>query len=198
MVKALFVHGLNSDENSTTGKLVKKILAEFNIEVLTETFDLLNPHSSIEKIDNLVSDVDMIIGHSLGGFYVLFETTSIPKIVINPCMFPSIEIPRLTTISDDLIKKWEKMENFYLKYIDAEMSSCTFGIFAKNDELFSHIDAFKEFYGKTNAGMLHYDLIEGNHRLTKDELEMPLIKAVSYFEELSQYPNLKESVKQRS
>ena len=30
------------------------------------------------------------------------------------------------------------MENFYLKHIDAEMRSCIFGIFAKNDELFSY------------------------------------------------------------
>ena len=41
--------------------------------------------------------------------------------------------------------------------------------------------------------MLHYDLVEGNHRLTKDELEMPLVKAVSYFKNLTQYSNLKEN-----
>lgn len=46
---------------------------------------------------------------------IFFETTSIPKIVINPCMFPSIEIPKLTTISDDLIKKWERYGKFLLK-----------------------------------------------------------------------------------
>lgn len=30
-------------------------------------------------------------------------------------MFPAIEIPKLTTISDDLIKKWERYGKFLLK-----------------------------------------------------------------------------------
>lgn len=76
-MKALFIHRLNSDKDSTTGKIVKRILSDFGIDVVLETFDLLNPASVIEKIDERVSEVDLLIGYSLGGFYVLCKQLSV-------------------------------------------------------------------------------------------------------------------------
>lgn len=186
-MRALFVHGLNSDKNSSTGKIVKEVLADLGIEVIVDTFDLLDPSATREKIKTFVPKINFLIGHSLGGFYVLAETSSVAKIVINPCMFPSAEIPNLARVPDELKKRWERMEDVtYTDYVDAEMRSCAFGIFAKSDELFSYLDTFKDFYGRPSAGKINYVSVEGGHRLGRDGLELPLTEAVSYFENLRQ------------
>ena len=94
-MKALFVHGLCSDKNSKTGGFVKEILKSRDFEVLTDTFDLLKPEETLGKIRTYAAQVDMLIGTSLGAFYVLAADTNatpIRKIVLNPCMFPSIVI----------------------------------------------------------------------------------------------------------
>ena len=44
--------------------------------------------------------ITCVIGSSLGGFYALSCNTSVCKIVINPCMDPAVEIPKLTDVPD--------------------------------------------------------------------------------------------------
>ncbi|MBO4698418.1 hypothetical protein J5690_02250 [bacterium] len=39
--------------------------------------------------------IKYIIGHSLGGFYALCINADVKKIVINPCLKPHIELPKL-------------------------------------------------------------------------------------------------------
>lgn len=100
--KALFVHGFNSGSDSSTGAQVKKYLEEgyyrkekYSVDVFD--FDMLNPKETIGRIWDASKshEYNLIVGHSLGGFYVLASPYDIQKIVINPCMFPSVEIPKL-------------------------------------------------------------------------------------------------------
>jgi predicted esterase YcpF (UPF0227 family) len=146
---AVFVHGFNGSHNSTTGRVIKDFLSDY-VDVVTDDFNLLSPSDTLRKIDRLVTDnhADILIGISLGAFYTL-AYYSMPKIVINPCMFPSVEIPKLdSSIDSKVIEEWKSLESKMYDVLDWEDKKYTVGIFADNDELFSYKDFFKNKYGK--------------------------------------------------
>lgn len=101
MEKILFIHGLASDRNSTTGKRVKEILSDYG-EVIYEDFNPQDIDEMLEKLHKKINDegFTMLVGHSFGGFWTLIANTipkKLNKIVINPCYYPSIEIPNAST-----------------------------------------------------------------------------------------------------
>lgn len=160
---AVFVHGFNGSHNSSTGKAVQEYLSHFNIDVILDDFNLLSPTETLKKIDELVSENNavMLIGISLGAFYTL-AYYSMPKIVINPCMFPSKEIPKLdNSIDENIVSEWKSLESKMYDIIDWEDRKYTVGLFADNDELFSYKDFFKETYGQTVS-------IPGGHHTGKN------------------------------
>lgn len=113
MEKILFIHGLASDRNSTTGKRVKEILSDYG-EVICEDFNPQDIDEMLEKLHKKINDegFTMLVGHSFGGFWTLIANTipkKLNKIVINPCYYPSIEIPNHLQIEDPTLWVFEKM-----------------------------------------------------------------------------------------
>ena len=94
---ALYIHGFMGNPEGGTFKTLQKTLKNWNI------YSILFPdlHIDVEKTQRLISayckskKIDMLIGASLGAFYVLQYKDTIDKLVINPCLYPSIEIPKL-------------------------------------------------------------------------------------------------------
>lgn len=172
----LYIHGLNSSANSTTARLVKQYLGDkFNI--YTHTWNLTQP--GVEKdINKFVADnnISIVIASSLGAFYALAITDSVAKILINPCMHPSVEVPKLTKISNDQIKQFEKLETEVYSHIDAELRMCAFAGFGNNDELFNYHDEFKKKYGTQII------VVPGGHRLQPNSLYKVIESGLSYFE----------------
>ena len=83
-IKALFIHGFGGSKDSRTGKVVASILKEYDIETITETFNLLNVDETLAKIDKIIlkNNVHLLLGTSLGGFYTLAYDGLVDKIVI--------------------------------------------------------------------------------------------------------------------
>ena len=172
----LYIHGLNSSANSTTARLVKQYLGD-KFNVYTHTWNLTQP--DVEKdINKFVADnnISIVIASSLGAFYALAITDSVAKILINPCMHPSVEVPKLTKISNDQILQFEKLETEVYSHIDAELRMCTFAGFGNNDELFNYRDEFKKKYG---AQII---VVSGGHRLQPNSLYKVIESGLSYFE----------------
>lgn len=180
-MKALFIHGYNSSSDSTTGAIVSEILKNYGIDTIVPDFDLEDVRGTMEKVHRLSKDVDYIVAHSLGGFYALAETDSLAKIVINPCMIPSKEIPKLGSPSKETIEDWKDAEKT-IEDISNEMSGITYGIFGDSDELFSYYSKFKSTYGWTNlSGIDNYIEVSGGHKLSRKSLELALSEAFAYF-----------------
>lgn len=60
-----------------------------------------------------------------------------------------------------------------------EVRLFTYGIFGKNDELFSYRELFSKLYScKDNVNVLQVD---ANHKLTKSQLEVPIEKGFEHF-----------------
>lgn len=201
----LYIHGFGSNKDSYTGNSLKQLFPEYHW--ILETFNLLDVHACNEKIKQLISahDIDTVISSSLGCIYNLFikknETTGkiVNKILINPCCYPSKELPKLDVIPQDALTACKAVEfNVYQVHQD-NTSKNLFGIFAKNDDLLQYHDFFAGRYGNggENGRITASNCIwvEGGHSgLTKKTLKDAFQQATHYFDEIAE----KESVTAKS
>jgi predicted esterase YcpF (UPF0227 family) len=176
--KALFIHGLHSDSGSTTGKNVSEILAGYGYETIIPTFDLLNCSETKERLEKLIHDeyIGLVVAHSLGGFYGYITLCGPTKILINPCLKPEIEIPKLMfegeVFPEALKKEWEDLRNWKINLTDWEDRATIYSIFAKDDDLFSYADYMRE------QRFEYIYMIEGGHKPPKEALAPVIDKAL--------------------
>lgn len=189
-MKIYCIHGYNGKANNTTAQTIKKIRPED--EVIAQQFDLLDMQSVYDRISE--AQPDILVGNSLGGFYALTWGGNCRRIVVNPCMRPSMEIPKLdSTIDKKLIKDWERIELtsiWFSRYMgDWKRDHRAFGIFAKNDELFHYKEFFDTYF---RAPMSTSILVEGSHKLVDPGLTEGLAKAFEFIreEERNEKPGL--------
>ena len=168
----LYIHGLNSDKNSTTFLTLKSHFLDF--EWHTETFDLLSPSVATKQIDDIIKrkNITTIVASSLGAFYGLNIRNSLAKILINPCLIPSIELPKLGENID--VDVFEKMETDIYSNIDSELRICTLGIFGDNDELFDYSQLFTKLYRRVQR-------VNGGHKLDDKTLISSVQVGFDYF-----------------
>lgn len=176
----LYVHGLGSDKNSSTYKMLKEIFP--NLNIYTDTFDLMNPQKVLQQIDMCVKkyNITKIIASSFGAFYTMHYNGGVGKILINPCMDPVKEIPKLIGDVEDLV---EELKTFKFNP-DREERISTFAVFGKDDELFSYVDDYKKLYGSKN--MIQ---ISGKHRLNMRQLGIAVESGLEYFKQVNQLLN---------
>ena len=93
---ALYIHGFMGNPKGGTFETLTKALSNWNIH----SIPFPDLHTDISKTQQIIksyckeNNIEMLIGASLGAFYVLQYEDIIDKLVINPCMYPSIEIPK--------------------------------------------------------------------------------------------------------
>ena len=135
--------------------------------------------------------VDMIFSQSLGSFYALalsmeLEYDAISKIIVNPCMLPSVEIPKIA--KDEIDRQWieefQAREAKLYQSVAAASVQSVFGIFGQNDELLSYIDMFNNVYGTKCNGRENSLIVPGGHLLPADSLKEGLTHAMEYLEPL--------------
>lgn len=135
-----------------------------------------NAKKNIEKAKEFIlkNDIKLVVASSMGAFTATF-ISSIPTILINPCLKPSEQLPEriVPNISLLEIEKYREMEN---RIIPKEDKMFIYGIFADNDELFSYKSLFEEIYDKEKIFT-----IEDGHRISIDnirEVVVPLIEQI--------------------
>lgn len=189
----LYIHGFNGSPNGSTGTFVKSYFEDGT--VFAPQLDLLNYEKTIREIKAIIraEDINYIIAHSFGAFYAFaLQDETMMKIVINPCMFPSFEIPKLSDepLSEEWVKKFEQLEEEIYSQASGYICQTTFGIFGTRDELFSYKREFDEIYGtRSLRNMLNYMTVPGQHRLPDSSLERGISKALYYAEVFD--PNFK-------
>lgn len=199
----LYVHDLEGSKDSQTCKNIRELLPD--CKVYAENFDLYDVKGTQEKIDSLIKEykIDTLIGNSFGAFYVLARKAIPFRIVINPCMSPSQEIPELDkNIPDKVVKELFQLEkdtygsaHYQQGNLTGGMAFTTFGIFSTDDELFSYSGFFSKNYALSNMDNRNMTFIRGgHHKLTKEELASALKKAF-YFRNRILPENIREMQK---
>ncbi|MCR4742173.1 MAG: hypothetical protein K5866_04795 [Treponema sp.] len=200
MSNILYIHGFKSNSNSSTFRNLREIFPEQ--AWFSADFDLTDIKGTEEKIKALIKEykINILVASSLGAFYALLNSENHPCIVINPCMRPSIEIPKLdSSVKEETLKKWANLEKGHEEYVSFgalavnmnEMRCNAFGIFGNHDELFSYKELFEKIYGAESAELKKTFLVEGGHHsLSKDVLKKYFSKAFEYFKLNQEYFSL--------
>lgn len=185
----LYIHGFDGSPSGRTGKFVKSYFKED--VVVAPQFDLEDYAKTMDEIRNIVrsEDISIVIGHSLGGFYALsLKDEDLFTIAINPCMMPSVEIPKLTEdLPEGWVEEFEEYEEEMIARVPGAIRQGTFGIFGSSDELFSYSDLFTDVFGASSVGggMMNKIVVSGGHIIPSYGLERGLTAAVEYFGRLN-------------
>ena len=159
MKKVLYIYGYGSNEKSNTAKSLQNILGD-DYKVITVYYGQLQPNEAIEYLANYIceNEIDAVIGSSLGGFYALQPfLDEIPTIVINPCMKPSVELPKIGC-SAEIAERFKRYENYNMK-------KNVYGLFGTDDELIDYHTLFEKTFGKNS-----FSFFKSQHRPTESQL----------------------------
>lgn len=175
--KVLYIHGLNSSSNSLTGKQIKEYLGD-KMNIFIPTWDLtkVGVDKDIKKYI-AKNNISIVIASSLGAFYALTITDSVAKILINPCLHPSVEIPKLETLTAEQIEYFRNLEKQIKDNTDSEMRMCTFAGFGDKDTLFNYQKEFKHEFG-------NMVVVPGSHKLPEKSLYKVLEVGFEYFNKI--------------
>lgn len=185
MKNVLYIHGFNGNpKGGTYDGLVEFFKTRSEYQVLS--FPFLKLHTDVEEtqaeIEKIIDEnnIEIVIGASLGGFYTLCCKRPVKKIVINPCMMPSVEIQLLKdrktgesiVISDTVLARWKELEKYDL---DESFKNAA-GIFGKQDKTF-HYDEnhnFSPLFKKCITEKIVF--VDGEHSLEIDQLQQAMKK----------------------
>lgn len=150
---------------------------------------MLNYDNTVSKLKDIIKDntITIVVGHSLGAFYTpALNTDEAFRIVINPCFYSSVEIPKLCPLADEWIEKTSTVEKILYTHITGLIRQTTFAIFSNNDELFSYKTVFDEIYGTPGIkNTKNFLAVEGTHHIPPQSLELGLAAAMEYSEKLA-------------
>ena len=197
MGNVLYIHGFNGSPDGSMGSFVKEYFREE--KVIAPQFELLDCEKTLSEIRQIVhaEDIRIIVAQSLGGFYALaFNEETALKIVVNPCMYPSVAIPTLseTEIPKRVVSQFQSIEEKTYSHVDGIVAQTTFGIFGDRDELFSYLDMFKKIYGTNSIGKTdNFLTVSGSHSLPKESLKTGIDSAMSYADVFKKFPRYRKN-----
>ena len=180
MRNALFINGFNSDEHSSTGAKVKNVLKELGFSTMIKTFDVLSPFKTKKEIDEMLKSgsFNLVVGHSLGGFYTLAtqfpKSLNAKKIIINPSIVPEEDLKRIASLREEILEEFAILNKEIRKISSKEEKDTVFALFGKRDELIAdnerkpYIDLFLKHYGN------NYEILECTHRPDEESLKIGL------------------------
>lgn len=97
-MKILFIYGFGGNPDSTFCRLIREALAQWSeYQVLCYEYPQHDCQQAKEFLEGVIAreNIDVVVGTSLGGFITLALDTDKRKVVLNPCMRPSVELPLL-------------------------------------------------------------------------------------------------------
>ena len=160
--KIAYIHGYNGSPNDVSFNILSKRLNKY-YEIIGIDYDKENIDIEHIKLYLKSLGISRVIGTSLGGFMTLNLGSEFKKIVFNPCMKPSIELPKIGYKGS--ILEYEELENELIDNVDQDDWDSCYGFFAKNDELLGlkYKSEFDNIFKYSN-------FIPGGHRATKEAL----------------------------
>lgn len=157
-MKIAYIHGYKGSAYGTSFENIKEALGD-DAELIGVEYDETDYYTSRESILEFIEKEkpDMLIGSSLGGFLTM-TIPGIDKIVINPCVWPNVELPKLGA-SEEFVKTFfDNLEDRVYK------DKQTYGIFGIDDEILG-LKYFAEFMALW--GVDSY-LVNSGHQISKE------------------------------
>lgn len=160
MKNILFIYGYGGSPQSHFCTLIREALSKDEYNVLCPQYPQEDCSQATDFLLKYIDEnnIDLVIGTSLGGFIALILDTRVPTIVLNPCMIPSVELPKLEPRPDhpddvrpsaEMIATYKPFEPLAFNK-EAIKRRLVVGMFAENDELLGmkYKDAFIDCYDR--------------------------------------------------
>lgn len=198
-INILYIHGYGGNGSSRTAQALRMYLAE-NYKIFEPCFPL-DPTEALILAKEVIQTkgIDIVVASSLGAF-TAFQLHGVPKIVINPCLYPSKELPKQAKVSEEILRNFSEMEKQFDEWIteigDWDSGKLgvlermwTYGVFSTNDELFSFKDEFAKHYGHVlpveDAGSFCFSrMIEDTHQISVENIEKVIIPMIHGIEKV--------------
>jgi len=194
-INIMYVHGLNSDGNSITGKTMERVLQsqfpDMNINVFRPTFPKTGPEAlNVLNKEIRKNKINIVIGTSLGGFVTLNAHGPF-RIVVNPAMHPSKTLLKLGE-PEEVAATYKDIEEKLYSNIDFEDKAATIGWFADNDKVVQNGGEFKKLYGRKRE-------FHGEHRMDERAIKDIIVRSIrewitmcenGTFEDLTYFSNI--------
>lgn len=176
-MKILYVHGYNGNPYGESFSHLKAICDKVGYEIVSLDYDETKIGETINEIYQTYVDqnIDIVVGASYGGFIVM-NCFDLPRIVVNPCLKPIDELPKIGVSAD--IDFLEFYQNRITKYFDHEDFDMCLGLFCEDDELLGI--KYKESFDKSFKTS---KIIPGTHHINEDSAKY-IIDEIKNFETL--------------
>lgn len=174
MKKVLYIYGYGGSHNSNSVAKLKQTLPSDQFEVVCFDYPQHDCSAAVSFLEQKIEEhhIDIIVGSSLGAFIAMCLKVKCQKIIINPCLIPTVELPKLQPLpgkpvpSPQLISSYGPFEATVFDNIP-EGTHC---LMAEHDELFGNT------YRHQMEAHMPVITIPGGHRLADDAL--PTIKGI--------------------
>lgn len=166
----LYIYGYGSNSHSETAKLIQEVFCHDTVFCIDYPQD--DVRTAIELLQNFVDEnrIELVIASSYGAFVALF-LNNVVKILINPCMSPSVELPKID--ADPQVVQYATEYEMKMNEIPDANGVVTFGLFSDHDELLGkrYWEMFKQ-YGHVQEIRLC------GHKANRDMLEKELLPCI--------------------
>ena len=97
MTKVLYIYGYGGSHLSSSPQKLRKILNAQDFLVLCVDYPQEDCAKALAFLQQYVIDegIDIVMGSSLGAFLSLCLDVDVPKVIVNPCLVPTVELPKL-------------------------------------------------------------------------------------------------------
>lgn len=168
MAKILYVYGYGGSPAGSTATTLRRLLPQH--ELFCMDYPQYDGRLAHAMLCHFVKSeqVPLVVASSLGAFLTL-AIPDVDRIVINPCMLPTVELPKIR-VSRAMCATYAPFER-QVMYPDADTARRTVGVFSTRDELLGdrYSGHFASHYGrivftdrcghKSNVEMLRNDVL---------------------------------------
>ncbi|WP_010201288.1 YqiA/YcfP family alpha/beta fold hydrolase [Psychrobacter sp. PAMC 21119] len=197
----IYIHGLDSDANSTKGILLESCCQQHHADINVYHPDLNSaPAQVFEQLVKLVTELNrkdktVLIGSSLGGYFstLVSNHTGCPALLLNPSTQPHVTLQRFSDISvsnkessDELSHSnvlhttaggWEITPADLQWFADHQLVSINYphkiAVLLKEDDELLNAELSKDFYQTQGATVTVQ--AGGDHRFTDFGEQLPMV-----------------------
>jgi predicted esterase YcpF (UPF0227 family) len=163
--KILYIHGYKQDPSqpSRTPAILRQ---ELPCAVIAPDFPV-HPLQAVEQASEILradkaGEIRLIVASSYGAFIAAMLPFALPRLVINPCLKPSLELPRRHPVPEEQVQLLAGMERQIFRTPGSGGS--LYGLFALRDEFFSYKELFLEYAPRRILE------IDDTHRLSESSI----------------------------
>lgn len=173
----LYVYGYGSSTMSETGQTLANIFKDDKVYCVNYPQHDIKKSIEILQTTIKVLDINIVVASSYGAFVALF-LRNVVKVLYNPCMKPSEELPKIGVVDEEFLKECKQYEKKMHK-IPFENTVLTYGMFSNKDELLGikYFEMFKQFGTPVHISTCGHRVNKETLRILKANLPFMMDKA---------------------